>query len=131
MMRVMKEQMVSANSLPMLADAPNEFVRVPFVNDHKTGAFQRHVQIEQVQFVTDRLQLRIHRVEFANRFLPVLRHQIFVAPRIGRLVDHNVVPARNQFRRDAAKEMGVPVVPIRNEGVVEHHDFHAITSAGS
>ena len=39
------------------------------------------------------------------------------------------VSALYEFGRHTAEKMRVAVVPIRNQGMVEHDDFHAATSS--
>src|SRR3954462_8843584 len=128
MVRVVEQQMVTTDSLPMFADLAHQLVRVPFVNDYQTSAFQRRVQVKRLQFIPHRLQLRIDRMKFPNRLLSMFSDEVFVAPRIRGFVNRDVMTARNQFCRNPTKEVRIAVIPIRNQRVIEHDDFHAITS---
>ena len=126
MMRVVKEQNVIVVRA-MFADATDEFVRVPFVDDDEVSALECVLEIECRERVLRGTQLRIGGMEAANWFLAVFRAQALQAPRILRLINVNAVAARHQLRGDAAEEMRVAVIPVRQERVIKHYDAHAFS----
>src|SRR3546814_16336813 len=53
--------------------------------------------------------------------------QVGPAPAVARLQHPNAMAARKQFPHDAAQEMGVAVVPVGDQRVIEHDELHAPT----
>ena len=56
----------------------------------------------------------------------MLRQQVLPAPAIAGLEDPNLVAKFEQLRGDPAQEVRISVVPIRNQGMSENHEAHAI-----
>src|SRR5690554_6665791 len=61
----------------------------------------------------------------------MLLEQIRDAPGVSGLVDHHLMSARLELARATAQEMGVAVIPVGDQRVVEHHDTHSTTSVPS
>ena len=62
--------------------------------------------------------------DVANAPVAVLGPQVLHAPGVGRLVDADVVPAQQELAGDAAEEVGVAVIPVGDERVIEQDDLH-------
>ena len=103
----------------------HELGRVPLVDDDHVGALERTIEIEARQIVGGRAEPRERRWNSRNGSLAVIRQEMAPAPAVRRLVQRDLVPARHQLAHDAAQEMGVAVVPVRHERVVEEDELHA------
>src|SRR4051812_32614414 len=55
----------------------------------------------------------------------MLTNQVLAAPRIARFEDLHTVASRQELSYDPAEEVRIPVIPVRHERVVKHHDAHA------
>ena len=113
----------------MLADAADQLVIAPLVDDDQV-ALQRRLQIQAGEVIQMALQVRIRRSEFLDRAFPVLSDEVLPAPRIPRLEHLDLVPAGQQLGHYAAQKMGVAVVPVREQRVIEHHNAHGGLSCG-
>jgi hypothetical protein len=123
MVRVVKQQ--DELRAPVAGrDFPRQLRAVPFVNDDKVRVAQRRVEIQRFGRVTNRSEPRIDGMKSADRPGPVLGEELPDAPRILGLVNEHVVAAVSKFRGDSPKEVGVPMVPVGDQRVVEESDVH-------
>src|SRR5438270_12329161 len=58
-------------------------------------------------------------------------NQVRKAPSILRFVNIYGMTALDELHRDTTQKMRVPMVPIRNQRMIKHHDFHAATSSNT
>ena len=68
-------------------------------------------------------------MELVQRSGALFGDEVRAAPGISGFVDRDLVAGAQEFRGDAAQEVGVAVVPIRNERMVEKDNLHAATSS--
>jgi hypothetical protein len=67
------------------------------------------------------------RADRVDRRGAAVAQQVRPAPAVLRLVGRHLVAAIAQLRDDAAQEVRVAVVPVRQQGVTEDRDLHAAT----
>src|SRR5215211_808175 len=132
MMSIVKKEMISAARFEAVpADTPHQRGIIPFVNKNEIRPIERAIEIERVYVIGFRLQQREPGAKFTHRFAALRGDQVRDAPTVLRLVNIHVVPAFDQFDSDAAQEMSVTMIPIRNQRVIEHYNLHAATSSTS
>jgi len=98
----------------MFPDAPDELGRVPFMHRHQIDTVQRFLEVE-IQSVAIASELWIRRVKAFDRRIAIVRPEVLNTPSVFRLKDGDGMPALDQFSRDPAEEMRVPVIPVRDE----------------
>jgi hypothetical protein len=130
MMGVVKEKPVAgARAGPVAPDRADELRVVPLVHEDQVRAVERRVEVERRGRVAEALDAGVERAEAVEGPRPVVLFQVDPAPRVLGLVDpHRVAPA-GQLGRHAAQKVGVAVVPVREDRVVEHHDAHRVLLA--
>ena len=125
-MRVVEEELIAAGCAAMLADATHELAIVPLVHEDDVGAGECRGDVELREVVADRAKRGERAAEIVERFFSVIGDEVLHAPGIERLVDDDVVIAREELRNDAAQEVRVAVVPVGNQRVVEQRKFHRV-----
>ena len=128
MMGVVKKKAIAAALCPMTANAPNEFRIIPFMHENEIGAIESLVEIERREFVKLTFEPRISSRESVQRSLAMFGAQVAQTPALLWLVDFDFMAALDQLGRDTAKKMGVTVIPIGEERVIEKDDLHAARS---
>jgi hypothetical protein len=125
--RIMEEQAVAAGVvLAVLADAPHQRVIVPLVDQDEIGAVQGPVDIQSLEVVPDAPEPGIGGLEpFQGELAVRLGEEVPQAPGIARLEDPHVVAAGQKLAGDAAQEVRVAMVPVRQQRVDEEDDAHA------
>src|SRR3954453_12358555 len=113
---------------PMLADAPDELVRVPLVHDCDIRTVQRPIEVHGREVVELAADQRVGGLEAGDRRVAMLRTEILETPAVAGFENADLVAARDQLGRDAAQEMGVPVVPVRNQRVGKVYAAHTYAS---
>jgi hypothetical protein len=108
-----------------LADAAHQLGRVPLMNEHQVGVAEGDVEIQVGRVVGAGEEVGVEIVEAAQRREAVLLNEVSQAPVVQSLVDQHLVPAVAKRAGHAAQEVGVAVIPVGEEGVVEEDDFHA------
>jgi hypothetical protein len=98
------------------------------VNEDEVRGSKYLAKIEGIQVVLHGGEIGIYGAKFGNSGFTLFSDQTLQAPGVPRLVDLNVVSARDELTCDAAQKMSIAVVPIREDGVVEHHYAHASAS---
>lgn len=131
MMRIMEEKPISPGARPMLTDPPDQVVAVPLMDQDQIGAIERPVEIEGRRIIQRASKLRERGMEPIDRRPPLLRDQTPKAPPVGRLINKNLMTAREELARDSPQEMGVSMVPVGDQRVIKHHDAQASTSLRS
>lgn len=81
-----------------------------------------HIEIRSIRMLLERW---INLPKGVDQRLAVISDEVLQTPCVRRLIDENLVAARDQLRGDSPEKMGVPVVPVRKQRVVEERDFHA------
>src|SRR5690606_4068404 len=94
------------------------------VNKDDVDAVQHGVEIEGVEPVVAPDDVRKGRAERGERRRPMLGKKVPAAPAVLRLVDADLVAAAPQLADNTAEEMGVPVIPVRNDRVIEEGEAH-------
>jgi hypothetical protein len=123
---VVEEEAEAAFVFAVLADALDEGVVVPFVNEDQVGAGEGVVEVERLEVVGEAGEVGVGVVEFMDGFFAVFFAEVFDAPGVAGLIDADVVAAREELADDSAKEVGVAVVPVGDEGVIEEDDAHGV-----
>ena len=72
--------MIFPVGLAVFPNHTNQLVVIPFVYNHEICPTEGRTRVEAFQFVSNRLQARVDRMEFANRFLAVLSDEALIAP---------------------------------------------------
>gem|GEM_PF-4568549 len=108
-----------------VADAFDELGGVPLVDDDEVGVFDGFVEIEGCGVVGDAFEEWIGGVEASDGIFAVFFAEVFDAPGVGGFVDEDLVSARDELRGVTAEEVGVAVIPVGDQRVVEKADFHA------
>ncbi len=110
------------------ADGAGEGRVGPFVDQHQVDAVERRVEVERLRVVEPRLEMGEAQLDVGERGGPLVGQQVLPAPPVGGLEDREIMAAPHELARDAAHEVRVAVVPVREDGVAEQRDPH---SAGS
>ena len=124
-MRVVEQQHVISATGPVSADAFDQRMSIPLVNEHERGAVQGFVEIERIRIDALRGQRRIRAVELLDRARTGIRQQVRQAPGVDRLIHPYLVAARQQLRGDAPQKMCVAVIPVGNERMTEENHTHS------
>ena len=103
---------------------------VPFMRDHEVRPAHGLHQIKIPRVVNARFQLGICLMEELANLVAVIADEICPAPRVRRLVNEHLVAGGQQLGGNAAEEVGVSMVPIGNQGMIEHDDFHDAATEG-
>jgi hypothetical protein len=93
------------------------------VHEDCVGAFDRLGDVQPAP-VHLALQLRERERELPQGALAVAADEVVPRPRVLGLVHPHVVPARDELAHDAAQEVRVAVVPVRDERVDEEDEPH-------
>src|SRR5687768_8797618 len=105
----------------MAADAPDEVRIIPLMHNDHVGAVQHFIEVDSVRPVKRAAQVRIGGVKLVNGPFTTLLAQIAQAPVVLLLVNTHGVAALDELRGDAAQEMRVAVIPVRNKRVIEQN----------
>jgi hypothetical protein len=124
MMGVVEEHFASCSGRAF-ADPLDPLRLVPFVHDDDIRAIEHPLQIERSRVVANAFQFRKGGMKVRHRSCALLFEKMHQAPGVRRLIDIDLVATMQQFADDAAQEMRVTVIPIRNQGVIEEYEFHA------
>jgi hypothetical protein len=127
--RVVEEEPEAAPASAVGADAGDEVRVVPLVDEDEVCAVEGRAQVERRELVLDALESREGAAELVERRLPLLGQEAQAAPAAARLVDGHFVAALRQLTDDPAQEVGVPVVPVGDERVVEEDGAHQLPAA--
>ena len=122
--RIVEEQQVATAGSTVPSDLLDERMGVPLVDEDHVGAIERFIQIELAGIDAPGVEHGIRGVEVGDRRRPGVAQEIDHAPGVVRLVDADVVPAGDEIRRDAAQEVCVAVVPVRDQRMAEEDDPH-------
>jgi hypothetical protein len=125
MMGVMEEQVITTGHRPVAADGLYQPMLVPFMDQYQVGVGQLTIEVERLPGVLPAAQPRICLVKPGDCIPAVVPHQMFPAPPQRGLHNRHLMAASLQLGHYASQEMGIAVVPVRHQGVVEHHDAHA------
>src|SRR5215207_3610383 len=123
-MRVVKEQEKARVAAPVFADALDQLGLVPFVDDYQLRIIKRFFKLQLIRVVAVGPEFRISVMKVEQRLRAVFRDQVLHAPGIVRLVNLDLMSVRNQLGGNAAQEMGISVVPIRDQRLVKQHYAH-------
>ena len=123
-MRVVEEKRETSARRPPRANAANEIMRVPLVNQNEIRMVQRAIEIEAARIVANGLKVRIRNAVIAKRRFSRLCNQVLRAPRVTRLVHADVVPARDELRAHATQKVRVAVIPVGRKRMAEDDDAH-------
>ena len=99
---------------------------VPLVDNDQISPVQRFIEIEAAQVILDALQAGIPLLEFPDWKFALLGAEVIETPTIARLINAKVMTARNQIAGDSPQEMGVAMIPVGKQRMVEHHDPHRV-----
>jgi hypothetical protein len=118
---VVEQQTEAAAGAAPPADRRHHLGLVPFVDQHQVDAVEHAVECdgEPGRVVGDADEAGVGAGEGRQRCLTVVGEQVVAAPAVLGLVHHHPGAARLQLGDDAAQEVGVAVVPVRHERVVE------------
>jgi hypothetical protein len=110
----------------MPADARDQLGRVPLMHQHQFGVLQHGVEIQPCRIIKTPFEFRIGGVHAGDRCLALILAQLAQAPAIGGLIGHHLMAARLQLTHDAAQEVGIAVIPVRYQRVIEQDDAHGL-----
>lgn len=124
-MRVVKKEFVCARPGAVAAKGLHKSRVVPFVHEDEVGAFQDAVEVEGAGRVRGAFQVRARRMKLSDGGDAVVAQQIAEAPIVGGFVHAHAMAAGQQFAHHSPEKMGVSVVPVGHQGVVEHDNLHS------
>jgi hypothetical protein len=121
---VVEQQPEAAAGAAPTPDGGHELRLVPLVDQHQIDAVEHGVERdgEAGGVVADAGEARVGAGEAGERLRAVVRDQVVAAPAVAGLVHRHPRTPCLQLGGDAAQEVGVAVVPVRHEGVVEERD---------
>ncbi len=94
------------------------------MNDHQVRAIKRFVQIQSIRVILAAAQSLIDGVEIIQRPVAVIAQEILQTPIVARLVHQYVVVSSCKLGCDSAQEVGVSMIPVGNERMIEEYNFH-------
>ena len=107
MVRIVEKQSIVRVMRSMFADALDQSVIIPFMDQYDVRAVECLIQVQRCEVILDAAKVRKSGVEFVYRSLTVLCHQILAAQGEAREVADE--EQRRQLLRQAAKKHKVPV----------------------
>src|SRR5688572_17144906 len=113
----------------MLADASDPFRLVPFMHDDDVRAIECLIEVQRRRIVGAAAKLGKCSVKIVDCELALVDQQIAEAPAILWFVHVNLMAAVQQLTDDAAKEMRVAVIPVRDQRVTKQNELHATARA--
>jgi hypothetical protein len=115
MVSIVEEQPIPAHPRPMFADTPHQGVVIPLVYEHQVRPIQCLMELKCLQIVACARQPGIHRMEPLDGPFSLLCDEMLQAPGLRGLIDAQVVSTPEQFRGYTAQEMGIAVIPVRQQ----------------
>jgi phage terminase large subunit len=97
----------------VFANASHQLRWIPFVNDDQIRPVEDPVEVDRFEIASD-IEVRVSVVKVFDHLFTMVRNQIAQTPRFVRLKYAYAMSTGVQFRYDAAQEMGVAVIPIRD-----------------
>jgi hypothetical protein len=97
------------------------------MNDNHVGAIQCGRMIEVI-VIGDNAQVWKRSGEAVKRRRSLIGNQVGPAPAAPGLQCQGRMTASFQFAEDATQEMGIPVVPVRSDGMGVEDDLHVIAA---
>jgi hypothetical protein len=93
------------------------------VHQHDVGPVERSIEIERSGIVAIGHQAGIVAVKIEDRLIPMLLEEVLQTPGVARLVRFDLVSAATELVNDTAQEMGVPMIPVGHERMVEEDEL--------
>jgi hypothetical protein len=118
---IVEKQLVSPNNLSMPPDVFDKGMIVPFVDYDEVCSIELTIQIQRFQIVTYAGQTRIGRSKPSNRAVPIFGQEVSHTPSICRLIHLDIMTPRQQLGCYPPKEVGIAMIPVRNERMIEHY----------
>ena len=122
--RIVEEQARPAVRATEGAEAGDHRRLVPLVDQDEVDAVEHGRRIEGGGVVEVHVERGVDRAHPAERRLALLAKQVLVAPGPYRLEDAHDMAARAELAHNAAEEVGVAVVPVREHRVAEQRQVH-------
>jgi hypothetical protein len=94
------------------------------MDDDHVGAFQDPFHGKVGWIISVAAEVWVGSSECGERGVPMVSPQVADAPAVSRLIDLHGVSPGEQLRGNAAKEVGIAVVPVGDQGVVEQDKTH-------
>ena len=125
MVGVVEQQPVSSLTRPVFGQCCKDIHRRPLVSDDDVGTVDGAVNIKRVRIVPFADETREGALELRQRLRPVLLDQVGVAPAPCWFEHAHAVSARQEFGHDPTEKMGIAMVPVRHQRVIEEGELHA------
>jgi hypothetical protein len=115
MMRVVKQKAEALAAGATLSDPGHQQRIVPFVDDHHICPVQRAFEVHRVKIIECASKRGIRASERIQRLVAVLLAKIAETPAVRGLEDIDPMASFLQLPDNAAKEVGVAVIPVGNQ----------------
>src|SRR3569833_2158093 len=108
----------------IFADTTHELMIVPFVHDDEVGAVDQLADLILLQIVNVAHVLGKVPMKVGERARSLIAEEMGETPSAVRFIYLHLVPARLEFAHHATQEVGIAVIPVGHQRVIEHHDTH-------
>jgi hypothetical protein len=109
----------------MFAYSLYQFMVVPLMDDYEISPFERLIQVQGRQFIEDAGQSRIDSSKLLERRLAVVLPEMRETPPLFGFIDHHLMTSGEKLGDNPSQKVSIPVIPVREKGMVEHHNMHS------
>src|SRR3569623_2782350 len=124
MVGIVKQEARTRMGGAIFADTTHELMIVPFVHDDEVGAVDQLAALVLLFFVKVALEKGKVPMKVGARARSLLAEELGETPSAVRFIYLHLVPARLEFAHHATQEVGIAVIPVGHQRVIEHLDTH-------
>src|SRR3569623_1250600 len=124
MVGIVKQEARTRMGGAIFADTTHELMIVPFVHDDEVGAVDQLADLVVLHIVKVAHELGNVPMKVGERARSLIAEEMGETPSAVRFIYLHLVPARLEFAHHATQEVGIAVIPVGHQRVIEHHDTH-------